>query len=341
MRERLVATLRKQRFDKDEKGHGSFPRGASPGSSKKDPDAHDSAGKLPGYPHGSAASGEHAYTIMDSKGNEMSHFDSREDARDAAAHAADATNGPTHIRDNTGKSGGNKDGIVEDHVPSKAPDPFNKADAMGRASQDSKEKTEWYKGTPGQPPLYASAASSPGYMGMTSRYDKLIERALASTVETGEGPASGASFDDADGDRGDVAPPAIHMPRAMSSRCEMCGKDMSVRDMKAGGNACLEHADLSSPSPHTVPRPGGGTTAPRPPMTKDANGGSAALGGPGSGPHKGGGLVAKVKEAAKEIGHNFVKQYQQPEKSAKQPVGRTPEPTSSPKRGVDYVPFEE
>lgn len=120
-------------------------------------------------------------------------------------------------------------------------------------------------------------------------------------------------------------------PSEMSSRCAMCGKDMSTRDLKSGGDTCMEHAESeATPDPHQVPRPGGGITAPRKPMTKGlvAVPQGKALGGPGSGPHGGGtsqfqrtmqkpGLLAKVKDAAKQIGHNFVKEYHVPKADAR------------------------
>lgn len=74
------------------------------------------------------------------------------------------------------------------------------------------------------------------------------------------------SMDDAN-DRGDVAPPAIHMPRSMSSRCMSCGKDLSTHDLKLGsGTYCAEHA--ATGDANDQPRPGGGATAPREPMKK-------------------------------------------------------------------------
>src|SRR3954469_2259776 len=81
---------------------------------------------------------------------------------------------------------------------------------------------------------------------MADRYAVLKAAAMRALVESS--------------DRGDVADPATGMPRAMASRCALCGKDMSVRDVEAG-DQCGDHemADeqLSSPAPHTVQRPGG------------------------------------------------------------------------------------
>ena len=92
MRERYVATLNKQRFDKDEHGHGSYKRGESGDikhddattdrtpvpsiKSTTDADAHTTDGKLPGYPHGTAASGTNHFTVLDDHGNEVAHSNS-------------------------------------------------------------------------------------------------------------------------------------------------------------------------------------------------------------------------------------------------------------------------
>jgi hypothetical protein len=184
---------------------------------------------------------------------------------------------------------------------------------------------------------------------MADRYTALIRRAL----------------DDGNGDRGDVAEPAIHMPRSMSSRCELCGKDMSVRD---SGNVCQEHADDTMPKSHEVQRPGGSTTKPRPPMTKDGGDGQpqalddVEMGGPGSGPHGGGGkspaqeawakagaqgkhgigrVAAVVKDAVKTIGHGIVDQYR-PSKQVATNKGdsggwKSRNEQNGPEPGVDYI----
>lgn len=175
---------------------------------------------------------------------------------------------------------------------------------------------------------------------------------LSDTVDTGEGPASGASMDDAEGDRGDVAPPATGMPRAMASRCMSCGKDLSVRDANGGGY-CQEHAEeLASPEPHNVPRPGGGITAPKKPIT-------AEFGGPGSGPHASAGkkpsVMAQIKTTLHGIGQEFKKEYSlKPQKTPA--TTKPPKPTAEPKQsragsprvrsngpemGVDWNPLNE
>lgn len=43
------------------------------------------------------------------------------------------------------------------------------------------------------------------------------------------------AMDCGNGDRGDVAPAAGHMPVAMDSRCRSCGSDLSVRDAARAG----------------------------------------------------------------------------------------------------------
>lgn len=145
---------------------------------------------------------------------------------------------------------------------------------------------------------------------MQDRYEPLKARALAAL-----------QLDDANGDRGDVAPPATDMPRSMASRCLSCGKDMSVRDLKAGGSHCQEHKEkagdeLRSPAPHLVPRPGGSTTKPRLPMEKDGGDGEpTALGGPGSGPHPG--LGQRLKAVVKSAAHAIAKQYHVPKVDSK------------------------
>lgn len=284
MRERLLATLHKQRFDKDEHGHGSYKRGesgdvkhdestkdATPVPSiavKADGDAHTGAGTLPGFPHGSPASGTHQYTVLDHQGNEVSHHDAWKDAATACKSCATTTGQPSDVRDNTGASGNKDSGLFMMQFPKpQGPDPVGRGDTAGM---------QYFQAHPYAAPTYVTGTP------YSDTRAAQVRRALAD-LATGEGDASGASMDDANGDRGDVAPPAIHMPRSMSSRCMSCGKDMSVRDLKTGGAHCQEHADtgadeLHTPAPHLVPRPGGSITKPRLPMEKDgAHGDATAL----------------------------------------------------------------
>lgn len=256
-------------------GPGSGPHPGSGRKEKTEPKsdgaAHTDDGKLPGYPHGTAASGTHAYTVTDTKGNEISHHDTLEEARSAARDGATAQNQNMLIRDNTGK---------DPHADSAEYWPAGQSpwDITTGAIQSGKVKAEQTQ-----------------FEGL-STYDKAAylngtltgEAASYSDTRTGEGTASGASMDDAEGDRGDVAEPAVHMPRSMSSRCMACGCDLSVRDIKHGGSHCQEHAEeFSSPPPHTAQRPGGGITAPRAPMTSEFS----SANGPGAV----GKLLAKVK----------------------------------------------
>ena len=73
------------------------------------------------------------------------------------------------------------------------------------------------------------------------------------------------ALDDGNGDRGDVAPPADHMPRSLASRCALCGKDMSENDASADGERCAacdrEMAERQMGGPGSGPHPGQGKAA--------------------------------------------------------------------------------
>lgn len=98
------------------------------------------------------------------------------------------------------------------------------------------------------------------------------------------------AMDDMNGDRGDVAPPAGHMPRSMAARCSECGVAMTVRDLpfgemcemcdcekkKMGDRAGVEfcaHSDTPvtespdhPPNPQNVHAPKGSAPAPDAPL---------------------------------------------------------------------------
>lgn len=82
-------------------------------------------------------------------------------------------------------------------------------------------------------------------------------------------------MDDANGDRGDVAPPAGNMPRSnghsevpgsippgtqaaddgavdMDSRCKNCGADLSMRDMERGGHCAACESAMAESATHPI-----------------------------------------------------------------------------------------